>query len=175
VAFAVALSASLCGGCTTAGHHSAAPNVKVPYLGPQESLKDYEAELCAAGLVPRIVAAPAILGAGTEVNGFYLMGASPAGGARVHAGSTVDLRLGQSDNAGGLDPHAADHSVVPNVVAMDANEALGVLTHLGFSVDATVDTPTARTAIVEQSPAAGANLTKGATVTLTAGGDGNSC
>jgi beta-lactam-binding protein with PASTA domain len=159
----------LCGcGAATSSTPSATHEVVVPDLSHAYPV-DIEHRLCAAGLNPRVIEAPAIVGADTGVNGYGLASASPAAGAEVPAGSVVDLHLALSVNAGELPPNAGAQSVIPNVVGMDVNAALSALTQLGFSVDVSSHTPTGQITVTEQSPAAGTTLAGGGTVTLKAG------
>jgi beta-lactam-binding protein with PASTA domain len=157
-------------GCSAATSSTPSPTheVVVPNLGHGYPV-DIENRLCAAGLNPRVMEAPAIVGANTGVNGYSLVSASPAAGARVAAGSVVDLYLAVSVNAGGMLPNAGAQSVIPNVVGVDVNAALNVLTQLGFSVDVSSHTPTGQITVTEQSPAAGTTLADGGSVTLKAG------
>jgi beta-lactam-binding protein with PASTA domain/predicted Ser/Thr protein kinase len=87
---------------------------------------------------------------------------SPANGASVHAGDKVNLVVAQ----------APKETAVPNVVGQDEAAAAAALGQAGFKPKTTSETVTEATQagiVLKQSPAAGANARKGATVTLTVG------
>jgi serine/threonine-protein kinase len=122
-----------------------------------ESQATATATLAAAGLKvsasKREVAEPA---AGTVIS------QSPAAGSRVRAGSTVVIVVAQ----------AQAKTAVPNVVGQSEVQAISTLTGAGFEAT-TVTRATAEEAkvgvVLEQSPAAGRKLAKGATVTIAVG------
>jgi eukaryotic-like serine/threonine-protein kinase len=87
---------------------------------------------------------------------------SPTTGTSVHAGDKVNVVVAQ----------APTETAVPNVVGQDETSAAAALGQAGFKPKTTPETvtePTQVGIVLKQSPAAGANARKGATVTLTVG------
>jgi serine/threonine-protein kinase len=87
---------------------------------------------------------------------------SPSNGSSVRAGSKVELTVAQ----------APKEVVVPDVRGATEAAAVAKLKHAGFTPK-TASHPTSEPSqvgmVLEQSPAAGANARKGATVTITVG------
>ncbi|HWD11582.1 MAG TPA: Stk1 family PASTA domain-containing Ser/Thr kinase [Solirubrobacteraceae bacterium] len=87
---------------------------------------------------------------------------SPSSGTSVHAGDKVNLVVAQ----------APKETAVPNVVGQNETAAAGALGQAGFTPKVTPETVSEQSQVgivLKQSPAAGANARKGATVTLTVG------
>jgi beta-lactam-binding protein with PASTA domain len=87
---------------------------------------------------------------------------SPSAGSQVKAGSEVTIVVAQ----------ALKQSSVPSVVGQTEEKALATLSGAGFAsktVSRTVTDPSKNGVVVQQSPAAGAKLKKGATVTVAVG------
>jgi beta-lactam-binding protein with PASTA domain/predicted Ser/Thr protein kinase len=87
---------------------------------------------------------------------------SPAKDTSVHAGDKVNLVVAQ----------APKETAVPNVVGQNETAAAAALGRAGFTPKTTTETVTEQAQagiVLKQSPAAGANARKGATVTLTVG------
>jgi beta-lactam-binding protein with PASTA domain/predicted Ser/Thr protein kinase len=87
---------------------------------------------------------------------------APSSGASVHAGDKVNLVVAQ----------APKETAVPNVVGQNETAAAATLGQAGFAPKTTPETVSEQGQVgivLKQSPAAGANATKGATVTLTVG------
>jgi eukaryotic-like serine/threonine-protein kinase len=131
--------------------------VRVPDL-VGESLSAAEATLTnaelALGTVTRRVSA-------TQQPGTVLSQA-PATGSSVHAGDKVNLVVAQ----------APRETPVPNVVGQNEATAAAALGKAGFAPKTTgeaVSEPAQVGIVLKQSPAAGTNARKGATVTLTVG------
>jgi serine/threonine-protein kinase len=87
---------------------------------------------------------------------------SPGAGASVHAGDKVNVVVAQ----------APKETPVPNVVGQNETTAAAALGQAGFTPKTTPETVSEQAqvgTVLKQSPAAGANARKGATVTLTVG------
>jgi beta-lactam-binding protein with PASTA domain/predicted Ser/Thr protein kinase len=87
---------------------------------------------------------------------------APPSGASVHAGDKVNLVVAQ----------APKETAVPNVVGQNETAAAATLGQAGFAPKTTPETVSEQGQVgivLKQSPAAGANATKGTTVTLTVG------
>jgi beta-lactam-binding protein with PASTA domain/predicted Ser/Thr protein kinase len=87
---------------------------------------------------------------------------SPSSGTSVHAGDKVNLVVAQ----------APKETAVPNVVGQNETAAAAALGQAGFTPKTTPETVAEQSQVgivLKQSPAAGANAPKGATVTLTIG------
>jgi beta-lactam-binding protein with PASTA domain len=87
---------------------------------------------------------------------------SPSTGSSVHAGDKVNLVVAQ----------APRETAVPDVVGQNETAAAAALGKAGFTPKTTPETVSEQAQVgivLKQSPAAGTNATKGATVTLTVG------
>jgi eukaryotic-like serine/threonine-protein kinase len=87
---------------------------------------------------------------------------SPSTGSSVHAGDKVNLVVAQ----------APKETAIPDVVGQNETAAAAALGKAGFTPKTTPETVSEQAQIgivLKQSPAAGTNATKGATVTLTVG------
>jgi serine/threonine-protein kinase len=86
----------------------------------------------------------------------------PLPGERIESGSAVTVTVA-------VEP---DEAQVPDVVGLDANDALDALQEAGFRVSQEreeVDTPDDDDLVLAQDPSSGGNLAKGETVTITVG------
>ena len=180
-AVAVAVVGLILGGCTGDADHrrveDASPQSSqvattiVPQL--RGTVTESNSDLCTAGLVGRIVSAPHIENGGPGLNGLGVISSSPGAGSVVPRGSEVLLTLGPDVNAGGGVPPPPGSSLpnpspVPNVIGLDVDDAMTALRD-SFAVDITVVTPAYGLVVTEQKPSAGAHLTRGGTVRITAG------
>lgn len=155
------------GGCavTLASCSSSHPTVKVPASVANQYPSDATAALCAAGLRPVFVSAPAIRGAGPGVNGYAVKSVHPGFGIQVKPGSAVAVRLVESVNGLVHDGHGPS-AVLPNVTGLDVNKALSEITGLGLQANITVATPTGALQVTSQEPASGTTVPGGSAVEL---------
>ena len=168
-------SAASSGGPSSASATESARSVVVSDV-TGKYVADVEQALCAAGLRPRIIEAHPIDRAGPNDNGYVVARVTPAVGSSVPAGSTINLSLGTSMNAGGPFPSPPARAVVPNVADKDVNMAISTLTGIGFEVNVTVRTPADGLVVVSQSPSAGSTLGTKTPVTLVGGSStGGAC
>jgi beta-lactam-binding protein with PASTA domain len=160
---AVGCCAVMLGSCS-----SSHPTVKVPASAANQYPSDATAALCAAGLRPVFVSAPAIRDAGLGVNGYAVQSVHPGFGSEVKPGSAVEVRLVESVN--GLVYHGHGSSaVLPDVTGLDVNKALREIARLRLQVNLTVATPTGALQVTTQEPAAGTSVPGGSTVVLHVG------
>jgi serine/threonine-protein kinase len=123
-----------------------------------ESQKGAEGSLANAGLV----VGPITTVSSTSQPAGSVLSQSPSAGASVPAGSPVSLTVAQ----------APAEIPVPNVVGNNETQAAATLGGAGFvpkTATATTTEPTKVGVVLKQSPGAGQNARKGATVTLTIG------
>jgi beta-lactam-binding protein with PASTA domain/predicted Ser/Thr protein kinase len=131
--------------------------VRVPGVGGQ-SQSSAEAALTSAGLT---VGAVTQHSSSTQSPG-TVISQSPAGGASVPAGASVNLTVAQ----------APTEATVPNVVGKSETLAAAALGGAGFApkaANATTSEEAKVGVVLKQRPAGGARARKGATVTITVG------
>lgn len=165
---AAVLCTSAATGCATTPP-PANPMTTVPASAASGYPADISTQLCTAGLHPVFVDAPPISHAERNVNGYAAATVSPGPTTQVTSGSTVQIRLVISVNAGGPWPEPPRESVVPNVVGLDINTGIATLTAFGLVVDVTTETPTGSMLITAHRPGAGATALRGSSAAVTAG------
>jgi beta-lactam-binding protein with PASTA domain len=130
--------------------------VSVPNV-TNESQANATATLAAAGLKVTVLKREA-----AEPQAGTVVSQSPSAGSRAKVGSQVTIVVAQ----------ALKRVAVPNVVGQSEAQAVGALGNAGFAsrtVSRTVTDPTKAGTVVQQSPAAGRKLIKGAVVTIAVG------
>jgi beta-lactam-binding protein with PASTA domain len=130
------------------------------------------AALCALGLHPVYVSAPALSRADAGTNGYAVKLAHPEPGGQVKAGSVVDLTLVTDVNGGDLFQRRP-FAVLPNLVGVDVNKAVSEITGLGLLVDVTAATPTGSLLVAAEVPAAHTTVRGESTVRLQVGRAGS--
>jgi beta-lactam-binding protein with PASTA domain len=151
---------------------STTANVTIPVSASNASPAKATAALCALGLRPVYVGAPSLHQADTGVNGYWVKLTDPKPGSHVSAGSVVDLTLVPDYNLGGLD-QPQRQPAVPDVTGLDINQALFNVTKLGLLANVITASPTGSLLVTRESPAPGATVRGGSTVTLQVGRAGS--
>jgi beta-lactam-binding protein with PASTA domain len=156
-------------GLTGCSHSTA--NVTVPGSVAHADPLQATAALCAAGLHPLYVSAPALRHADVGYNGYAVKSANPAPGSSVQAGSVVDMVLVTDVNAGAI-PRSRP-AVVPSVIGLDVNKAVSEITERGLLVNVNAMTPTGSLFVTRQAPTARTAVRGRSTVTLDVGQNGS--
>lgn len=141
------------------------PAVATPDVAPA-SIAGAVARLEAAGLKPRFVGVPALVGGSTGRTGWSVAGQYPAAGRPVAVGGTVRLRLMLGANGGGILPAKRDSVTVPDVRGVDITPAIDAIVGLGLLVDVPATGERDELVVRSQSPAPGTVTTQGTHVTL---------
>lgn len=167
-------SLAIATGCGSSGSKSNGPKVAVPRAVQNAYPADAIAALCSAGLNPLIVSAPPIKGAGPNVNGYAVKAVIPPVGSAVPRGSAVQLQLVTSVNGGQHLPGKKRQIAMPDVVGIDVNQAIELLTSHGLKVDATTNALVTSLDVTKQSPGPNSPVDTGSTVTLSVGSQSGS-
>jgi beta-lactam-binding protein with PASTA domain len=164
LAVAVPLLFSGCFGASSASQ-SSVRSVRVPTV-TRTYLNAATRRLHASGLRVVLESVPPLTRADYSDNGYAVDGQSPPAGSMVVAGTTVELRISTSVNAGdgGLGPPG----IVPNLVGVPVNRALYMANTAGLLVTVSgVSHPVTSTVVKTQSLSPGAPVAKGQVITLT--------